>query len=155
MYDPQLQGTMRSLHHTTELTEACVTIERINSPGLAPVPGATHITVATGARIIHIAGQTGVDRTGAPVGGSHGEQAAQALRNLRIAVGAANATLEDVVRLTIYVVDLVPEVFESIVGAAIEVLGQDYPVTAATLVGVAALWQPGLVIEIDAMLVAG
>ena len=78
MYDPQLQGTMRSLHHTTELTEACVTIERINSPGLAPVPGATHITVATGARIIHIAGQTGVDRTGAPVGGSHGEQAAQA-----------------------------------------------------------------------------
>ncbi|HMS89775.1 MAG TPA: hypothetical protein PKE56_15090, partial [Acidimicrobiales bacterium] len=63
--------------------------------------------------------------------------------------------LEDVVRLTIYVVDLVPEVFESIVGAAIEVLGQDYPVTAATLVGVAALWQPGLVIEIDAMLVAG
>ena len=43
----------------------------------------------------------------------------------------------------------------AIVGAAIEVLGQDYPVTAATLVGVAALWQPGLVIEIDAMLVAG
>ena len=66
----------------------------------------------------------------------------------------ADAALSDIARLTIYVVDYTPEVFESIVGAAIEVLGEEYPVTASTLVGVASLWQPGLVIEIDAMLVA-
>ena len=131
-----------------------MTIERIDPPQLAPVPGAAHVTVATGARIIHVAGQPGVDHAGAPVGRSHGEQTAQALRNLRIAVGAANAELSDIARLTIYVVDYTPEVFESIVGAAIEVLGEEYPITAATLVGVAALWQPGLVVEIDAMLVA-
>ena len=131
-----------------------MTIERIDPPQLAPLPGATHITIATGARIIHIAGQTGVDHTGAPVGGSHGQQAAQALGNLRTAVEMSDAALSDIARLTIYVVDYTPEVFESIVGAAIEVLGGEYPVTAATLVGVASLWQPGLVIEIDAMLVA-
>ena len=119
-----------------------MTIERIDPPQLAPVPGATHITIATGARIIHIAGQTGVDHTGAPVGGSHGEQAAQALAEPRIAVEAASAALSDIARLTIYVVEYTPAVFESIVGAALEVLGQDYPVTAATLVGVAHCGNP-------------
>lgn len=133
-------------------------IERIDPPQLAAVPGAAHVTVgavATGTRIIHIAGQTGVDISGAPVGASHGEQAAQALRNLRVAVEAADAALSDVVRLTIYVVDYTPAVFESIVGAAIDVLGEHYPVTAATLIGVTSLWQPGLLVEVDAMLVAG
>lgn len=131
-----------------------MTIERIDPPQLAPVPGATHITVASGGRIIHIAGQTGVDQTGTAVGRSHGQQAAQALRNLRTAVEAADAALSDIARLTIYVVDYTQEVFESIVGAAIEVLGEEYPVTAATLVGVSSLWQPDLVIEIDATLIA-
>ena len=35
--------------------------------------------------------------------------------------------------------------------AAIEVFGDDYPVTASTLVAVAALWQPDLLVEIDAI----
>lgn len=130
-----------------------MTIERIDPPTLAPVPGAAHVTVATGRRIIHISGQTGVDQSGEAVGPSHAEQAAQALSNLRTAVDAAGASLSDVARLTVYVVDYTPDVFESIVGAAIETLGEDYPVTAATLVGVAALWQPGLLVEVDATLV--
>ena len=43
----------------------------------------------------------------------------------------------------------------AIVGAAIDVLGEHYPVTAATLIGVTSLWQPDLLVEVDAMLVAG
>jgi len=39
------------------------------------------------------------------------------------------------------------------VGAATEVFGEDFPITASTLLGVAALWQPGLLFEVDAVLV--
>ena len=35
--------------------------------------------------------------------------------------------------------------------AAIEVFGEDYPITASTLVGVATLWQPDVLVEIDAL----
>ena len=131
-----------------------MTIERIDPPELAPVPGAAHITVATGSRIIHIAGQTGVDATGVAVGDTYAVQAAQALRNLRVAVEAAGATLADIARMTVYVVDYTPEAFDEIVGSALETLGEDYPVTAATLIGVATLWQPDLLIEVEATVVA-
>ena len=64
---------------------------------------------------------------------------------------AANATEADVAKLTIYVVDYGDAALEAIMTAAIEVFGEDYPITASTLVGVATLWQPDLLIEIDAM----
>lgn len=134
-----------------------MSIERIDPDGLAPLPGATHITVATvdaGSRLIHISGQTGVDATGAIVGPTHAAQALQALRNLQLAVAAADATPADIARLGLYVVDHSEAAFEAIVGAALEVFGDDFPITASTLVGVATLWQPGLVFEVDAVLVA-
>ena len=106
-----------------------MTIERLDHPELAPVPGAAAEP-------------------------SHGEQATRAVRNLAVAAAAAGASLADVARLTIYVVGYTPEVFEEIVGAVVTELGEYYPITAATLVGVVALWRPGLVIEIDATIVA-
>ena len=42
-----------------------MTIETLEPAGLAPIPGAAHVTIATGSRIVHISGQTGVDE-GAP-----------------------------------------------------------------------------------------
>lgn len=135
-----------------------MTIERLDPEGLAPLPGAAHVTVApltTGTRLVHISGQTGVDATGALVGSTHAEQALQALRNLQRAVAAAGGTPADIVRLGLYVVDHSDAAFEAIVGAAMEVFGEDFPITASTLVGVAALWQPRLLFEVDAVLVVG
>jgi enamine deaminase RidA (YjgF/YER057c/UK114 family) len=131
-----------------------MTIERIDPPGLAPLPGAAHVTVARGSRIIHISGQTGVDGEGNPVGTTHSEQTRQALINLRTACEAADASLADVAMLHIYVVDYSAEAFDALVTAAIEVYGDDFPITASTLVPVPMLWQPGLLIEIDATIVA-
>lgn len=128
-------------------------IETHNPPALAPIPGAAHATVATGSRIIHISGQTGVDANGAIVGPGLSAQTTQAVRNLQVACAAVGSTLADVARLGIYVVDLTPDSFEELVGAVIEELGEDYPETAATLLGVAALWQPGLLVEIEATIV--
>ena len=130
-----------------------MTIERLDPEGLAAIPGAAHVTIATGTRIVHIAGQTGVDAEGNLVGETHAEQSVQALRNLRTAIGAAGGTLADVARIGIYVVDISEAAFEALIGAATRVFGDEFPVVASTMVGVAALWQPGLVIEVDAVLV--
>jgi enamine deaminase RidA (YjgF/YER057c/UK114 family) len=125
-------------------------ITRIDPAELAAIPGATHVTVGTGTRIVHIAGQTGIDADGAIVGPTHAEQSAQAFSNLRTAIQAAGGTLADTAAITIYIVDYTTDVFDAVVGGALEALGEDFPLTAATLVGVAALWQPGLLIEVTA-----
>ena len=125
--------------------------ERIDPPGLATIPGAANVVVATGSRMVFLAGQTGVDADGKVVGTTHLDQTRRALENLRVALKAASATEADVAKLTIYVVDYSDAALEAIMTAAIEVFGEDYPITASTLVGVATLWQPDVLIEIDAI----
>lgn len=129
-------------------------IEAIDPAGLAPLPGAAHVTVATGSRIVHVSGQTGVGPDGVTVGGTHGEQAEQAFRNQAIAIEGVGATPADIARLGLHVVGYTAQAFEEIIGAAIEVFGESLPLTASTLVGVASLWQPDLVFEVDATLVS-
>ena len=125
--------------------------DRLDPTGLATIPGAVNLTIATGTRIVHISGQTGVDADGKVVGSTHGEQSKRALQNLRVAIEAAGATPADIAKLMIYIVDYDEAALEALVGAAIEVFGDDYPITASTLVGVATLWQPDILIEIDAV----
>jgi len=62
--------------------------------------------------------------------------------------------LPETAKTTIYVVDYPVERFDEIFRSATEVLDEGDPLTAGTLVGVAALWQPDVLIEIDAMIVA-
>jgi enamine deaminase RidA (YjgF/YER057c/UK114 family) len=127
--------------------------DRIDPTGLATIPGAVNLTIATGSRIIHISGQTGVDADGKVVGSTHLDQSRRALQNLRVAIEAAGATPADIAKLTIYVVDYTQAALDALVTAAIEVFGDNYPITASTLVGVATLWQPDVLIEIDAVAV--
>ena len=130
-----------------------MTIQTLDHTGLAPIPGAAHLTIATGTRLVHISGQTGVDADGVLAGPTHAAQALQALRNLQLAVAAAGGAPADIARLGLYVVDHSEAAFDAIVGAAIEVFGEEFPITASTLIGVASLWQPGLLFEVDAVLV--
>lgn len=125
--------------------------ERIDPPGLAPIPGSSNVVVATGSRFVCLSGQTGVGEDGKVVGTTYHEQARRALENLRVALDAARVPPADVVKLTIYIVDYSEAALEALMTAAIEVFGDDYPVTASTLVGVAALWQPDVLVEIDAI----
>lgn len=125
--------------------------DRIDPTGLATIPGAVNLTIATGSRIIHVSGQTGVDADGKVVGSTHLDQSRRALQNLSVAIAAAGATPADIAKLMIYVVDYSQAALDALVVAAIEVFGDDYPITASTLVGVATLWQPDVLIEIDAV----
>lgn len=131
-----------------------MTVQRIDPPGLAVIPGASNVVIATGSRLVSIAGQTGVDADGAIVGPTHLDQAHQALRNLALALDAASVQPHDIVKLTIYVVDYDAAALDALMTAAIEVFGDDFPVTATTVVGVASLWQPDLLIELDALAMA-
>ncbi len=100
-------------------------------------------------KTLYCAGQVAVDATGRPL--HAGDLTAQfhcALDNLEKVLGAAGFTLGDVVRLNYYTTD-VPAFHRAvpIVGARLQAAGCK---PASTLLGVACLAQPELMIEIEA-----
>lgn len=100
-----------------------------------------------------MSGQTAWDSGKQLVGGPDlEEQARQAFTNVRSVVEAAGGTLADVVSLRIYVVDYRPEkagpvgrAFQQFFGGAVK--------PASTWIGVAALADPGFLIEVEAIAV--
>ncbi|TML80124.1 MAG: RidA family protein [Actinobacteria bacterium] len=127
--------------------------ERLDPPQLLKIPEMANVSVATGTRIIHISGQTSVGTDGQIVGATHPEQARNVFRNVETALSAAGATVADVAKFNTYVVDYSWEVLEAIITASKETWGDQVPLTANTLVGVASLWLPGLLVEADAVAV--
>ena len=121
--------------------------ELANPPELHPAPGFSHVAIASGAKVVHLAGQVALDRQFGIVGGDDlGEQTRAAMRNVELALRAAGAVWDDVVRRTIYT--LHPTEYERITAAIDDVTGgADHP--AQTIVGVTGLAVPGLLIEIE------
>jgi enamine deaminase RidA (YjgF/YER057c/UK114 family) len=100
-------------------------------------------------RVVLCAGQTSVDAEGNPVhAGDFRAQTALALDNLETVLGQAGFGLGDVVRLNYYVTDI-----QAFFGAG-DVLRERFQPAgcrpASTLLGVAALALPELMIEIEA-----
>ena len=127
--------------------------DRLDPPGILKIPEIVNVTVASGSRIIHISGQTAVDSEGKVVGSTYLEQGRKTLENLLIALEAAGATLGDVAKLTTYVVNYSWDALEGLMAALKDVFGDPYPLTANTLVGVASLWLPELLVEVEAVAV--
>ena len=80
-------------------------------------------------------------------------QAQQAYRNLGLALEAAGATPADVTKLTTYVVGYSPLLLPDLGAARRALFGDSLP--ASTLVGVAHLARPELLIEVEAIAVVG
>jgi enamine deaminase RidA (YjgF/YER057c/UK114 family) len=121
--------------------------ELINPPELFPPPGFSHVAVASGERLVFVAGQTAITPDFAVVG--EGDLAAQTRASMEcvgIALRAAGADWDDVVRRTIYTV--APTEFEVITRAIEEVTG-DSPHPPQTIIGVTGLALPQLMIEIE------
>ncbi len=121
--------------------------------GMAPGTGYSHAVVATGGRVIAIAGQVAMDEHGEPVGvGDPRAQAEQVFHNLRLALAAADATFADVIKLTVFVTDMayLPMVRE----VRNEHVDVERP-PASTAVQVGALFRPEYLLEIDALAVVG
>ncbi len=114
------------------------------------------MSVATGSKLVFVAGQVAWDAEGRTVG--EGDLAAQTERcylNVATALAAAGATFDDVAKLNVQVVDWTPDkmplLLEGIARAS-AALGTT-PVPPATLTGVAALDVPEHLIEVEAIAV--
>jgi enamine deaminase RidA (YjgF/YER057c/UK114 family) len=117
--------------------------------GLAPIVGSAISAAATGSTILYLSGQVGTREDGSMAGDTLKEQTAQAFRNISVALAANGATTADVAKITFYIVDWNIEKLGALMEGAIEALGEDLSVSATTLVGVAALFEPEWLIEID------
>jgi enamine deaminase RidA (YjgF/YER057c/UK114 family) len=123
-------------------------IEHIAPPGVAPAPGYTHVVVGTG-RLVSISGQVAFDEAGQLVGPGDAEaQARQVFENLRRCLAAADATFDDVVKLSYFVTDIasmnaIRRVRDELIDAS--------KLPSSTAVVVAGLVLPGLLMEIEAL----
>lgn len=95
-----------------------------------------------------ISGQTAWDANKQIVGRNLGEQATQALRNVKAAVEAAGGSIGDIVALRIYIVHDAEQNVGP-VGSALRELFTSSPPTS-TWIGVSSLADPDFLIEIEA-----
>ena len=111
------------------------------------------IEVRGGQRIVYCSGQTSVDDDGNPMyAGDIVEQANQALDNLETVLKQAGLTLANVVRLNYYTTDMVA--FHSAGPVLGRRLGAAGCKPASTLLAVAGLFHPDVMLEIEATAIA-
>jgi enamine deaminase RidA (YjgF/YER057c/UK114 family) len=127
-------------------------VQKLNPPTLAEPEGFIHVGIATGSRIVFLAGQVSQSADGDLVGpGDLARQTEQALVNVAAGLDAAGGTFEDVAKSTVYVVDWDESKMEELmagVASAAERLGAA-PLVPTTLVPVPRLFEEGYLIEID------
>jgi len=128
-------------------------ITLVNPERLPEVDLYRQVSVATGSKLVFIAGQIARDADGNKVGeGDFAAQVEQCYLNVGTALAAAGATFDDVVKLTVYLVDWTPDkmpLFAAGVARAAEKLGVT-PAAPLTGVGVAALAEPDVLVEVEA-----
>ena len=133
-----------------------MTVQLLNPEGLPQSDVYFQVGVATGSRTAYIAGQVARDGDGKPVApGDLAGQVEQAYRNVATALAAVGGSFEDVAKMTVYVVDWTPDKFAAFgEGAyrAAAAIGADL-VKPITLIGVAALGEPDLLVEVEAIAV--
>ena len=130
-------------------------LERVNPPSLPPPSGFSHAVVATGGRLVFLAGQIAHGADGAIVGDTVVAQFERALANVLEALRAAGGAPEHLASLTIYAVDLddyrahgreLGLVWRRLAGRV---------VPAMAGVGVSQLWHPDALVEIQGYAVIG
>ena len=126
----------------------------VSPPNLPPPSGYTPGILTTGGRVLFLAGQTGMDASGAIAApGDMAAQFAQALANVQAVVAEAGGQMTDIVKLTFFVTDKATyrAQLEPIGVAYRAVFGKYFP--AITLVEVRSLYDDQALIEIDGIAV--
>ncbi|WP_433570506.1 RidA family protein [Streptomyces sp. CA-251247] len=128
-------------------------ITLVNPSGLPEIDAYRQVSIATGSKLVFIAGQVAWDAEGTTVGeGDLAAQVEQCYLNVGTALAAAGGSFDDVAKLTVYVVDWTPDkmplFLEGVARAAAKLGGT--PVPPGTLLGVAALDVPEHLVEIEA-----
>lgn len=122
----------------------------INPPALAAPSGYSYAIAKSGTPV-YVSGQVALDGQGKLVGENDAAaQTEQVFQNLKTVVEAAGGTLDDVVKLTIFVTD--PSYRPAVAAARLKYFTEgQYP--ASTYVVVSALAVPQLLVEVEAVAV--
>lgn len=130
-----------------------MTVDVMNPDGLPKPDMYRQVAVATGSRIVFIAGQVARDADGQAVGvGDLAAQTERAFLNVAIAIEAAGGSFADIAKLNVYVVDWSPEKMAALGEGAFRAAAAANidPLKPITLVGVTSLGEADLLIEIEA-----
>jgi enamine deaminase RidA (YjgF/YER057c/UK114 family) len=133
-----------------------MTITLTNPEALPKVDFHRQVAIATGSKLVFMAGQVAWDADGTLVGKDDlAAQVEQCYLNVAAAVAEAGGTLDNVAKLTIYIadwtLDKMPLVQEGR-ARALAKLGVTL-LAPGTLIGVAALFTPDHLVEIEAIAV--
>ncbi|MBM0203639.1 RidA family protein [Micromonospora sp. H61] len=128
-------------------------ITLVNPDGLPKPDVYRQLSIATGSKLVFLAGQVARDAEGRKVGeGDLAAQVEQCYLNIGTALAEIGGSFGDVAKLTIYVVDWSPDKMPLLgegVARAGAKLGVDL-VKPITLLGVSALGEPDLLVEVEA-----
>lgn len=134
-------------------TELKGQVQYINPPALHQNPAFTNVIKVTGpVKTVYVGGQNAVDQSGAIVGkGDIKKQTEQILTNIQVALAAAGARLEHVIKWNLYIVQGQPiqegfEVFQRVWG------NRSNP-PAISMAFVAGLAHPDFLAEMDVIAV--
>lgn len=111
------------------------------------------IEVTGGQRVLYLSGQTSNAADGAPMhAGDFNAQFELAWSNLKDTLAAADMTPSNIVRLNIYTTDV--DAFMAAAGELVPILAGDGCKPVSTLLGVNRLFEPEIMIELEATAVA-
>jgi enamine deaminase RidA (YjgF/YER057c/UK114 family) len=125
-------------------------IEYLKPDGLLNVPSFSQVTTASEGTLVFVSGQVSWDEKGNVLhAGDLEAQTRKTYDNLKLALAAAGATFDDVVKFTVYVKDLDTDKWRLISKVRSQYLSKDRP-PASTMIGVTGLVYADLLIEIEA-----
>ncbi|KJQ53861.1 Rid family hydrolase [Microbacterium sp. SA39] len=131
-----------------------MTVSAFSPAGLMQPAPYHHVAIGSGSRQVHVAGQIARDAAGAPVApGDLTGQVEQALRNTALALAGAGATFADVVRLRFFVTEWHPDQMGAFMAGIENVaddLGLSLPLPPSSLIGVEILFEPDVLVEVEA-----
>ncbi|MCX4148859.1 Rid family hydrolase [Paraburkholderia madseniana] len=122
---------------------------RAINPAGQSIPQTSQAMLVSGDNLLFISGQVAYGAEGV-IGSDLETQLNEAFKNLQTVLHEAGATFEHVVRLTIYVVDYDQSMLPTIRSVRGRYVNMERP-PASTLLGVSALFLPGVLAEVEAV----
>ncbi len=135
-----------------------MTVQLLTPEGMfQPVPY-HHVSIGTGTRQVHVAGQIARDAEAKPrrAPATSPARSRRRLRNTARGLAGAGAGFADVVRLRFFVTDWSPEKIDDFMAGIQSVadeLGLPQPLPPVSLIGVDYLFEPDVLVEVEAFAV--
>jgi enamine deaminase RidA (YjgF/YER057c/UK114 family) len=132
-----------------------MSITRLTLDGFPPPPPSfCHVSVAPAGRTVYVSGQVGTDEEGRVVAGGLAAQLTRALENVARALDGAGAPIDALASLRVYVVGWDPSMIgDLLAGGEAARANHPWPPVPVTLIGVASLFTPEHLVEVEAVAV--